>query len=57
MNRILIISTCEQCSYFDNQYYGYHEVCKKLDRKIEKIGNDFIIPDDCPLEQTEDETS
>lgn len=54
-NRICIISFCDECPYFDNEYYGYAETCKKLNRKIKRnanttgYDNSYDIPDDCPL--------
>lgn len=55
-NRKLVISCCDQCPHFDNEYYGYSEECRLLDRKIEKDcskihGSDHTIPEDCPLEK------
>ena len=54
--RKLIISCCDQCPHFNNEYYGYEETCRKLDRKIEKNNemdyeSRFPIPDDCPLDK------
>lgn len=54
-NRICIISHCDQCPYFDNEYYGYSEICTKLKRVIphNQKSNAFDlnheIPEDCPL--------
>jgi hypothetical protein len=51
--KLLVINICNDCPHFDNEYYGYHEKCIKLDRKISpRIDNNFIfdIPEDCPLE-------
>lgn len=49
-NRICIISYCDECPHFDNEYYGYNETCVKLSRKISKNGQyRYEIPDDCPL--------
>ena len=64
MNKKVIISKCDNCPYFDNQYYTYEETCKLLDRKIpvvkepnEYLFSKFIrpIPDDCPLEDTDED--
>ena len=57
MNKIVIIGTCDSCPFFDNQYYGYNEICKCLDRKIDSVDGEHPIPDDCPLETTEQTTS
>jgi hypothetical protein len=50
-NRICIIRYCDECPHFDNEYYGYEETCKKLNRKIKRNPNTIVyeIPDDCPL--------
>lgn len=47
----LVINDCKQCPHFDNEYWGYNEVCMLLDRKIPstKGANDHEIPEDCPL--------
>ena len=51
MKKILIIEKCSDCPHFDNEYYNYREVCTNLGRKIQhNEDDDFIIPDDCPLE-------
>jgi len=58
-NRICILDCCDDCPYFDNEYYGYAETCTKLSRQIKRsmgpfgsINNQarYEIPDDCPLE-------
>ncbi len=56
MNKILIIDKCDNCSYFNNEYYGYDEECMVLDRKIERAGgfSDHDIPNDCPLGTTDE---
>lgn len=52
MNRFLIIDKCDDCCFFDNEYYSYEEKCIKLNnRKIERIDRGFQIPDDCPLQE------
>ncbi len=51
----VIIDNCSNCPFFDNQYYGYHEICKVMGIKIERISEDFYrIPEDCPLEDTDE---
>lgn len=55
--RIAIINNCNDCPYFDNEYYGYHEKCTKLDREIprdKETWSIYPIPEDCPLEKTND---
>ena len=47
-HRIVIIDTCEDCPHFDNQYWGFHETCKKLNRTIP---SPYDIPEDCPLDK------
>lgn len=56
MNRIVEISLCDECPFFDNQYYTFNEKCKKLKRMIEVGENhySFPIPDDCPLDVAND---
>lgn len=52
MNRLVVISRCDECPYFDNVYWGYNERCRKLDRKIDSLEGQFDvheIPEDCPL--------
>ncbi len=54
MNRIIVFNNCENCPFFDNQYYEFDRFCVRLDRIIEK--NDkgiYEIPLECPLETTE----
>ena len=52
-NKILVIDSCHKCFVFDNEYYGYDEVCTPLGRKIARIDYDnYPIPDDCPLKTT-----
>jgi hypothetical protein len=58
--RILTIDNCNDCPYFDNHYFSYNEICRKLDRIIQKDRNRsaitplYPIPDDCPLEKCVD---
>jgi hypothetical protein len=54
--RICILEYCDDCPYFDNEYYGYNQRCVKLNRVIERggdssFGSHYEIPIDCPLEQ------
>jgi len=46
--RIVEISNCDDCPFFDHEYYDYNELCEKLGRRINGH-HDHIIPDDCPL--------
>jgi hypothetical protein len=53
--RKLIINDCEKCYYFDNEYYHYSEECILLSRRIQRndsSSSHFPIPDDCPLQKT-----
>jgi len=54
MSKKVEINDCSMCPYFDNEYFGFHETCIKLDRRINinsKVNNEYYkIPDDCPLE-------
>ena len=54
--KIVIINTCDECPYFDNQYYSYEERCFELDRVIQYDDYDkfYPIPDDCPLSTPSD---
>ena len=64
--RIAIITSCEDCPYFDNEYYECLETCTKLNRvmplqfapaqKGEKYPKILgrPIPDDCPLPKAEE---
>ena len=50
MSKQLIIDKCDDCPFFDNEYYGYDETCTKLDRVIKSNKNyTYDIPSDCPL--------
>jgi hypothetical protein len=52
-NRICIITHCDDCPHFDNEYYGYHHTCMKLNRVIGEGYKDvYDIPSDCPLEES-----
>ena len=56
MNKILVIKKCDDCCFFDNEYYGYNATCRQLDRKIPTDDNcDHAIPDDCPLDNYNEE--
>lgn len=57
MNKIIIINTCEDCPFFDNEYYSYNERCTQLERVIEQINNHYCIPEDCPLETTDEKVT
>jgi predicted metal-binding protein len=57
--KVVHISSCHQCPNFDNEYWGYEEICRKLNRKIKRVkkkeGDNYVsdkypIPKDCPLE-------
>lgn len=55
----LEIDGCEKCHHFDNQYYGYNEKCRRLDRVIKKksdlvMEDNYPIPADCPLPDVDD---
>ena len=55
MNRIVVIHNCDDCPFFDNEYYGYDENCMKLDRTIKAVGDIYPIPEDCPLKKTDED--
>ena len=49
MKKIAVIKTCGDCPNFDNEHWGYKELC----RPIPVNGNcEYPIPKDCPLENT-----
>ena len=51
MKKVLIIRRCDDCCFFDNEYYDYREKCRQLDRKITTDDyGDYEIPSDCPLD-------
>ena len=43
--KVVIIETCDDCPFFDDEYYDYRSFCTKLDVKIEGSG----VHPDCPL--------
>ena len=45
--RIVVIDTCSECPYYDNEYYSYEQHCGKLDKHT----SPDEIPEDCPLEK------
>ncbi len=53
MIKVLIITECDDCCFFDNEYYEYNETCKQLDRTIETVDGTHPIPKDCPLPTTD----
>ena len=58
MNREIVISACNECPYFSNEYYSYDEKCLLLKRVIEICVKEngvkvFQIPEDCPLPKTD----
>jgi hypothetical protein len=55
MKKVLIITRCDDCCFFDNEYYGYNEKCRRLDRKITSLNGDYEIPTDCPLDDLDED--
>ena len=55
MKKLIIISKCDDCPFFDNEYYGYAETCTKMGRAVPDgpPDYDYPIPDWCPLESTD----
>ena len=51
------IESCDDCPFFDNEYYTYNAECELLnDRPIPSNRHGiYCIPDDCPLEDDTDE--
>lgn len=56
MSKTIVIHSCDDCPYFDNQYYDYSEECGKSRRRIKRNPQSFSypIPDDCPLGDVHD---
>lgn len=44
---LVVLANCNDCPYFDNEYYGYEQTCTILDRAIGDYNNP--IPADCPV--------
>ena len=60
MNRVVVIDSCSDCPFFDNEYYTYNAECDKLGRGIpvgEEDWSVYPIPDDCPLPATDEEAT
>ena len=56
MKKILIISHCNECHHFDDEYYTYNEKCSILNRIIKADNNlQYPIPEDCPLDTYKEE--
>lgn len=63
--KLVVIDKCDDCPYFDHQYYGYKETCVLLSRKIKSVEEPlesdlyetYKIPKDCPLADTEAEVN
>lgn len=52
--KTIVISLCDHCPHFDNEYYTYEQRCSIADRKVEEVqGYVCYIPDWCPLSDTE----
>ena len=53
--RKVVINSCDECPYFDNEYYSFNETCTKLDRIMKETTISTLsyhpIPEDCPLEK------
>ena len=57
MNRVLVIETCDQCKWFDNEYYSYNEECfhPAVDKIIKRDEDGvYAIPEDCQLDVVEE---
>ena len=46
MDRLCVIRKCDECPHYNNEYWGYLEICHELDRKTDPDD----IPEDCPLQ-------
>ena len=51
----VIVEACDDCPYFDYEYYTWNAKCEKLDREIPRKSYNHPIPDDCPLEDQDGE--
>lgn len=45
----LKIKTCEDCPFFDNEYYSFNHFCGKLHETVPMISGEYKILIDCPL--------
>ena len=56
MKKVVVISKCNSCPFFSNEYWGYEHKCASLNRIIEERKDDtgtYGIPKDCPLPNIE----
>lgn len=60
---LVTVTKCDECPHFDNQYWGYNEMCLLLDEKIEAEWDGeekrynkqhHPIPHNCPYLKKED---
>ena len=50
MKKTCVIEQCNDCPFFDNEYYDFAQTCSKLNRKIDVENfRDYPMPVDCPL--------
>ena len=47
----ITIDRCDNCPYFDNEYYDYAEYCTLLGVKIKHKNGVFEIPEICNVEK------
>jgi hypothetical protein len=48
MGKKLIIYCCNDCPYFDNQYYEYNQTCERLGEENKNYQSSVL--ENCPLE-------
>lgn len=51
----VIVEACDDCPFFDHEYYTWNCRCLKLDREIPFKNYRHPIPDDCPLEDASED--
>ena len=53
---VTIVSRCDNCPKFDNEYYSYEETCLLLNRKMKRDFGEltYPIPKDCTLPNAEE---
>jgi len=50
MEKTIVIKHCDNCPFFDNEYYTFNEECSKEHKRVpEGTDNNHPIPEWCPL--------
>lgn len=56
--KLIVIQYCNECPYYDHEYYTWCEVCTKLNRVIPSdFDRKTPIPTDCPLPAAPEDNS